>query len=298
MDEKLYYAGLSHVTYDGQPFDLGHGITLRTTYAHLFSTQMMAFERAEQGKAHPAPWRAARGGFQFDIEAEIGIPRNLEIPSKQKPEEIIWLIAALLRLIKYPYLAVPVISNHAFISAKEIDDPVLTPFEQDPRILMAPGGQPVAINPEHLEWVKSVWPKTAMLSKQNKSFGSALRAADGCTLSNPQAPMLLTAWGALEELFSPSRTELKFRTSANISAYLEPIGPKRLELFKGIAKLYDVRSKAAHTARSTDPGDLVSSYIILRNCLVKMIDNGTIPTNSDFEELIFAGSSHEDQSNP
>lgn len=69
-----------HVTYDGEPFDLGRGITLRSTYAHLFAASMMAFARASEGKPHPAPWRAARGGYGYDIEAELAVPTGGELP--------------------------------------------------------------------------------------------------------------------------------------------------------------------------------------------------------------------------
>jgi len=76
----------------------------------------------------------------------------------------------------------------------------------------------------------------------------ALRAAHAFTVRGRPVSALLTAWGALEELFAPSRAELRFRVSAHISAYLEPVGPKRLETFKTVADLYNARSKAAHTA--------------------------------------------------
>jgi hypothetical protein len=45
---QTLYAGLSHVSYSGVPFELGHGIILRSTYAHLFAANMMAFARASE----------------------------------------------------------------------------------------------------------------------------------------------------------------------------------------------------------------------------------------------------------
>jgi hypothetical protein len=69
--QPTLYAGLAHVAHSGDPLDLGHGLTLRSTYAHLMSVHMMAFKKAEQGRPHPRPLRAAHGGFSYDIEAEI-----------------------------------------------------------------------------------------------------------------------------------------------------------------------------------------------------------------------------------
>jgi hypothetical protein len=155
--QPTLYAGLAHVTHAGDPFDLGHGLTLRSTYAHLMSVHMMAFKKAEQGGHHPPPWRAAHGGFSYDIEAEIVVPLEQAMPGKLNSEDTAWLIAALLRLARYPYLMIPVFSDHPFSDAAMSErEPVLRPFEIEPRIL-APAGQTDAVfTAKDLEWVRSV----------------------------------------------------------------------------------------------------------------------------------------------
>lgn len=284
------YAGLSHVTYDGEPFDLGYGLTLRSTYAHLFSANMMAFARAAKGKAHPAPWRAARGGFGYDIEAELAVPTGGELPGGLSADDAVWLIAALLRLAEYAYLMVPVISDVSFDEApKSKQEPLLRPFENEPRILRSGSDEVSRLSAGNLTWVKSIWPRTAELMRTCPPLNVALRAADACTVRGRTASALLTAWGALEELFAPSRAELRFRVSAHIAVYLEPVGSKRLELFKLVADLYNARSKAAHTAQDAEVGALVQSFIILRNALVRMVDEGAVPTQADFEKRLFCG---------
>jgi hypothetical protein len=125
--------------------------------------------------------------------------------------------------------------------------------------------------------------------RKNAPLNMALRAADACTIRSRPASALLTAWGALEELFAPSRAELRFRVSAHIAAYLEPVGSKRLELFKTVADLYNARSKAAHTAQDAELTALVHSFVILRNALVRMIDEGAVPTQADLERRLFCG---------
>jgi hypothetical protein len=284
------YAGLSHVTYGGEPFDLGHGITLRSTYAHLFAANMMAFARAADGKAHPAPWRAARGGFGYDIEAELAVPTGGQLPGGLSADDAVWLIAALLRLAEYAYLMVPVISDVSFDEAPTSkQEPLLRPFEIEPRILHSGSDEVSRISAGNLTWVKSIWPRTAELMRTCSPLNVALRAADACTVRGRTASALLMAWGALEELFAPSRAELRFRVSAHIAAYLEPVGPKRLELFKSVADLYNVRSKAAHTAQDAEVAALVQSFVILRNALVRMVDEGAVPTQADFEKRLFCG---------
>jgi hypothetical protein len=72
------HAGLSGLELGDDFLDLGDGISLRKTYAHLMAPFMMAFKPAPPGRHHPAPWKAARGGFSFDVTAELGIPAVLE----------------------------------------------------------------------------------------------------------------------------------------------------------------------------------------------------------------------------
>jgi hypothetical protein len=108
------FAGLSQVRYKGEPFDLGNGVMLRSAYAHLFAAPMMAFRRAAPGQAHPPPWRTAKGGFAWDIEVEIAVPLGSRFPAGLDAEQVARLIATLLRLSRYAYLMLPVISDHAF----------------------------------------------------------------------------------------------------------------------------------------------------------------------------------------
>lgn len=288
--QPTLYAGLSHVTYDGEPFDLGHGMILRSTYAHLFAANMMAFARATEGKPHPAPWRATRGGCGYDIEAELAVPTDGKLPGGMSADDAVWLIAALLRLAEYAYLMVPIISDVSFdATPTSKQEPLLRPFEIEPRILHPGGGDVARISAKNLSWVKLVWPRTAELMRTCPPLNMALRAADTCTVRGRPASALLTAWGALEQLFAPSRAELRFRVSANIAAYLEPVGPKRLELFKAVAELYNARSKAAHTAQDAELGALVQSFVILRNALVRIVDEGAVPTQADLEKSLFCG---------
>lgn len=82
----MIFAGLSRVTFVGEPLVLGYGIVLRSTYAHLFATNMMAFASAPEGKPHPPPWRAARGGFGYDVGVELAVPTAGKLPGGLSPE--------------------------------------------------------------------------------------------------------------------------------------------------------------------------------------------------------------------
>jgi hypothetical protein len=280
------FAGLSGVTLDSPTFDLGEGVQMRAVYAHVFGANMMAFSRAQPGKPHPAPWKAARGGFGFDIKIELRVPNSI---GALGANDLIWLIAALFRLLRVPYLSVPVVCNIAFDAIPlEPAEPTIEPFELSPRIL-APGEScQRRIGTDDLEWVREHWVTCRQLCFNHPRFATAFRAFDSATVAGKaSSSSLLALWGGLEQLFSPSPSELRFRVASLVSAYLEPLGPGRLALYKEILSLYSHRSQAAHTAADADRTALIGTYVLMRNALVKMISENTVPSQESLEAALF-----------
>jgi hypothetical protein len=287
-DSAFTYGGISGVKISDDSFPMGEGIELRKTYSHLFSANMMAFARPGPQGYHPSPWRAAKGGFSYDIEVEIRAPKQTSLGASFDAKEIIWLIGSLLRLANFPYLSVPVISSHSFNDILNSDQkPTLTPLETDSRIFGSKTGEAVLMENEHVAWVASKWRDTGRLLSQNPKFYSAFKAFDLAGEQGRTSASMLALWGGIEQLFAPSAGELRFRVAALLSSYLEEPGSARLELYKKILKLYNERSMAAHTAHETEIEPLVQTYILMRNALVRIIGSGVIPTQADLESLLF-----------
>jgi hypothetical protein len=61
--------------------------------------------------------------------------------------------------------------------------------------------------------------------------------------------------------------------------------------YKHILKLYNQRSAAAHTASEIDQQPLIASWVLLRNALMKMIVESHVPSQADFEQILFADES-------
>ena len=255
MEKRYLFAGIGRATLRIESFDLGHGVFLRRTCAYLTSPFLMAFSPAEPEKPHPPPWRSARGGLVHDITMELCIPEeDASLPGGLTAEETVWWIVALLRLAYYPFLVVPVLSDQSFsVAAHPKTEPNLRPFETEHRIFGAPGCMVRTIQEDDLAWVRSTWSHSADLLKKNSKFGTALRAVDSCSVGGRTSASLLAVWGALEQLFSPSPSELRFRVAAHIAAYLEPAGASRIALFRRAMSLYNHRSIAAHTAADVEP---------------------------------------------
>jgi hypothetical protein len=75
--------------------------------------------------------------------------------------------------------------------------------------------------------------------------------------------------------------------AALLSSYLEKPSTARIEIYRQILKRYNERSTAAHTAQTVEIGPLLQTYVIMRNALVRMIDENNMPTQSEFEALLF-----------
>jgi hypothetical protein len=281
------HAGLSGLELQEPSFDLGFGLTLSKTYAHLMAPFTLAFKPALRGSHHPAPWKAAQGGNSFDISAELYVPEEIEGEFGSKIE-VAQTVLFLLRLGVNPATTLPVFSNHAFAALPEVRDNEarLFPYEVQPRHfpLGVLGG---TATPEAVDWVSKRWPVTHKLILNSAEFSLAVEAIDSAQFVKQSALALVSLWGALEALFSPSTAELKFRVSALIAAFLEPPGTARHALHKDIKKLYDKRSAAAHGKPKHDPEDLLATFNLLRRVLFEIIDRKEVPTKSKLEAALF-----------
>lgn len=285
MGDSSLYAGIAGASLEVEKADLGSGITISQTYAHLMAPFMMAFTPAAPGKPHPAPWRAAKGGFGFDISVQVEAPPHLHASLDQR--DILWLLAALLRLRIGPRLIIPVLANAPFAQALESEDITFWPLEVEPRFLDLNPESRASINELDLAWVKKHWASTARLLEKSSEFSLALEAADQSMFARHAPLALVWMWGALETMFSTGREELRYRVTTALASYLEPSGLGRLSLQKQIGKLYDARSAAAHGRNEKANDALHRTYEALRRVILKMIEDDHVPTKAELEAKIF-----------
>jgi hypothetical protein len=296
ITSKDLYAGISGCELNADSFELGEGVKLTKTYAHLMAPFIMAFAPPGPNGIHPAPWRAAQGGFGFDIHVELHIPANFSLSGGLDQEDTIWLIAALLRIIRFPFVTVPVLSDTSFtLIAESKREPHLRPLEITNRILVPRDEANRKLEDENLYWVRDHWIDSSRLMKKHDKFNTAFRAFDSATIKGKTSSSLLALWGGLEQLFSSSNAELRFRVSAMIASFLKPSGTERLELHKHIVKLYDARSAAAHTSNDIEQKHLIATYVLMRNALVKMLDTNHVPTRNELDALLFGVPDEDEQ---
>lgn len=269
-------------------FDLGQGLVLRRTYAHLMSSYMMAFKPPEApGNHHPAPWKATTRHDAFDVHTELVIPAGYKPPGQLTAFEVARTITSVLRLFFDPTIRFLVESTHSLseVATMSDRDVSITPVEstrQYIQLALVSDGNASA----RLVWVRDHWQNAVALMASHADFRLAMEAFELSTFVPHHALTLVSLWGALEALFSPSTSELRFRVSVLIASYVHPPGEGRLALQREIFDLYDKRSAAAHGKPKHDTTHLVQTFNILQRVLVRMIEENAVPSKTALNQML------------
>ncbi|WEY42157.1 hypothetical protein [Paraburkholderia sp. SUR17] len=294
MSTSDFYAGLTTLQLppDRDEYDLGHGLTLRRTYAHLMSSYTMAFNPPEApGKHHPAPWKATTRHDAFDVYTELVIHSSYKPPGDLARYDVARTITSVLRLCCDPTIRFLVQSSHSFSEIAAIPDREtrLTPIESTPQYIQLALAQPKPLI-GLLGWVREYWPNAVSLMASHADFRLAMEAFELSTFVPHHALTLVSLWGALEALFSPSTSELRFRVSVLIASYVHPPGEERLALQREIFELYDKRSAAAHGKPKHNDNHLVQTFNILQRVLVRMIEDNEVPSKAALNNMLLGAS--------
>lgn len=282
------FAGLAGIPMAENHYDLGHGVTLSRTFAHLNGAFVLALAPPKApGEPHPGPWLSVPGGVSFDVVAELRVPA--QVPKRMGTSmDIARTVLMMLRLGVHPGIASPVIANFPLDSMprRPADQVWLRANERSERFFRVDSGA-TAITPDHAVWLAKTWPVAMKLQRESKEFTFALQALDSSHFIQSTALSLVSLWAALEALFSPSTSELRFRVSALIATYLEEPGKSRHELQNQVFKLYEKRSAAAHGKPKHEDEDLLATMNLVVRALVKMLNEEMVPSKVDIERGLF-----------
>jgi hypothetical protein len=226
--------------------------------------------------------------MSFDIQAEIYLPLDFKLPNWFDRLNTVWWLAALMRLKASNVATIPVVASKSFAQIPYSKaEPHFWPIEMKPSRLIPVENFKRTVNEEDLKWISKHWIPGGRLMNSNNDFNLAFQAIDDCIWSHSPSLALVSLWGALERLFSPSHYELCFRVSATIASYLEPKGQERLACYRRVKKLYDARSKAAHGSPLKENKSLFETYALLKRALVKMVEENHVPSREELESFLF-----------
>lgn len=123
----------------------------------------------------------------------------------------------------------------------------------------------------------------------SKNFALAVDSFNIHLHQTRPAITLMTLWSGIESLF-PVHTELRFRLSLYIAAFLEDDANERHHLFRKVQRLYDGRSKVVHG------GDLSQTALVhmvdevgtlLGQILLASVEYGSVPSRDQFDGALF-----------
>lgn len=292
------YAGLSKIVVPDEPLDFGDGVTLSRTFAR-FTT---SFNFINTGDTSVPDWKAAKPGElpplpppamwhlrakELDVTSQLFVPQSLT-NAETGPLQIARLLTSALRLYADPAVSLVAISSHPYDSLIErrLEGCRLSPIEVTPRYFPL-GLATSGCNLDGLRWVGRHWKTLLRLYQSHAEFRLAIDALDHGQFEPNPSLSLVSLWGAIEAIFSPSTTELKFRVSSLVAAFLEAPGATRLVKQRQVAALYDQRSAAAHGKPKHSSDHLLETFELVRTILIRIVELGHVPTKAHLEEGLF-----------
>ncbi len=306
LDAFDLHAGLSSLVLPDDTLDLGQGVIVRKTFARFLTPFVLANTETEEfiypprdelrtdglpPLPPPAYWHLGRN-LPIDVVVEIFVPKSLELDFGKRAV-IADLIVFSLNLFCNSETTLRVLSNRPFnaLVSTYLEGAVVVPVQFSERHFPLQKKDTPDVDPrERLKLVAQYWPTVRRLYYSSTEFRLAVDALLMAPFVQNSALTLISLWGALEAIFSPSTSELKFRVSSLIAAYTTAPGPKRVQEQRRIAALYDKRSAAAHGKPKHDRTHLFETIVLLRLVLILIIDKGSLPTKDELEEQLFAPS--------
>lgn len=283
------YAGLSGLELPEDPIEFGNGIAIRKASARFsrpFTLVNTKLHLTPKGELPVTQWQLGDPSGS-DVVAELLIPASFERDAERRFETARIILFAL-RLMVDPSITLQVISSHPFDSLIELNlkGCKLYPVEvQQRHFSMSVVNRTKVL--EGVHWVSKHWLAVHRLYTASAEFRLAADALDLGQFIPNSALALVSLMGAIEAIFSPSTAELKFRVSALVAAYLCPPGEQRLTQQKKVATLYDKRSAAAHGKPQHQAEDLLETFELLRRILLKIIQDGHVPSKESLEANLF-----------
>lgn len=138
------------------------------------------------------------------------------------------------------------------------------------------------------DWIGKHFDAFNRLASESESFRFSLIAISDWRYSKDARSALARLWSGIESIFG-IKSELVYRLAMTAASLLCPRGVGRVAKFKSIKRLYGTRSKAVHGASISDDAliDAVDeSYQLLKDLLLKIVEQGTPFTEEDFETSV------------
>ena len=145
------------------------------------------------------------------------------------------------------------------------------------------------IDENTVKWINTNFDTFNRLAFESEKFRFALEAAIDWRYSNNCRMAVARLWTGIEAIFG-MKSELVYRISVLASSLLVERGDARLEKFRSIKRLYNIRSKAVHGDKISDEiliNATIESYKLLRDLLFYIVKKGKCLTEDEMDSVIF-----------
>ena len=285
-----FFLGLGNVKFSGEPYDLGNGLVMGPASAEVNAPVFLNLSPGLRNGPAIMIGHRARGGYHFDISAQLSVPRTQLEDLWEDEYSAAWFLAAIIRLRLGPGCRIPLISEHTMAS-ETVDHSEKFRCLQFAEECIRRDFTPTEItdpSKDDLKWIEDNWKPAVDLFLNESGFGLLFRAFDRSMVLWDPLMSLAAMWAGIEAIFSPSRTELRFRVSAYSAAFLRQTGNDRLRLQAQIAKLYDARSRAGHGSERVPENALRETYDLARELILKIVETKLVPQREDLDMMLFS----------
>ncbi|GEM_PF-2998834 len=272
------YGCLTGITIREASIDLLPGIRLKRVYVDTFGVTMMAFAPPKPPDlAHPRPWAAVHGGFNFESRVEVELT-DLNACEGLTPSVGIWLVAALLRLRVTTPIRLAVLGNIPFDKMgahwKEAKAVALESAPHQIGIFTAPTAELTDIE---VSWLRHVLPTAARLYR-NERFFRAFSVFDQAQWTPTPEIGTVLVWTAIEILFDLASEREKTRAICKaLSDYVGADESDRDRAYGVIRDLYYRRGQTVHAGRNIEAQHVAQSFRFASVAFQRVLDEGMLP---------------------
>lgn len=229
---------------------------------------------------------SAVGRYAHFVRHELGVDRSFG-SKDQGAFNLAWLFLAALQTRTLADFLVPAVSDHSWSTIAAVADggcyvQLLQDIPRARRFAVS-----VRISEGDLDWAAQNLLAFAELLEAPK-----FRLAVDClTTHQHEASLRMTTaslWAGVEALFGIS-SELRFRLSVLVAAFLEPRGPQRIARYRAVKSLYDFRSRAVHGGALDDA--MLEQHIrdvrmMLSLLICKMVEAKRVPSEDEWDATL------------
>jgi len=175
---KTLYVGIAGVQLDSEKINLGEGIILSKTEAHVFSNNFLSFGPKSKSGYYKAPWRVVLGGQDSYLNSQLLIPSNLSTDSIIQLK-IVRSVLFLIRIHINPNAQVVAYSPISFTEIDQICDASVSVYPGDFRNkALRVTSKTNLITESNSKWIATHWRTVFDFIQTNGIFDLAVATID------------------------------------------------------------------------------------------------------------------------